>query len=57
MARLRSITAVDGSQVSLHVDTICLHGDTPGAPALTRGIRTALTDAGIAVLPMAAERT
>ena len=57
MARLQSITAVDGSQVSLHVDTICLHGDTPGAPALARGIRTALTDAGIAVLPMAAERT
>ncbi|MBI2773381.1 MAG: LamB/YcsF family protein [Chloroflexi bacterium] len=31
------------------VDTICIHGDTPGAPAIARAVRRALADAGIEV--------
>lgn len=33
------------------VDSLCLHGDTPGAPILARAVRTALEQAGFAVRP------
>lgn len=33
-------------------DTICLHGDSPGAPATARRIREALTEAGIETGPL-----
>ena len=29
-----SVTAADGSTVPLHAQTICIHGDTPGAPEI-----------------------
>jgi UPF0271 protein len=41
-----------GRAVPLRVDTICVHGDTPGAPELARRIRAALTAAGAAVEPI-----
>ena len=31
---------------SMRVDTICTHGDTPGAQALTRALRAGLERAG-----------
>jgi 5-oxoprolinase (ATP-hydrolysing) subunit A len=49
IARDRSVVAADGTRVSLDVETICVHGDTPGAAALARRIRQALTEAGIEV--------
>jgi 5-oxoprolinase (ATP-hydrolysing) subunit A len=49
MARDGTVTAVDGSTIPVRVDTICVHGDTPGAAALARSIRHGLEDAGIAV--------
>jgi len=33
------------------VDTICIHGDTPGAVEIARGVRKALKDNGIEVAP------
>lgn len=39
----------DGQEISLRVATICVHGDTPGAPELTRRIRQALGAAGVTV--------
>jgi UPF0271 protein len=33
-------------------DTICLHGDSPGAPATARRIREALEEAGIQTAPL-----
>jgi 5-oxoprolinase (ATP-hydrolysing) subunit A len=41
-----------GREVSLRVDTICVHGDTPGAPELARRIHEALTAAGAIVAPI-----
>jgi UPF0271 protein len=35
--------------LTLAVDTLCLHGDSPNALAMARAIRAALRDAGIAV--------
>jgi UPF0271 protein len=47
IARERTVIAADGTPVPLDVQTICVHGDTPGAAALASRIRTALSDAGI----------
>ena len=43
------VRAVDGSFLEQRVDTLCVHGDTPGAPAILRSARAALVAAGIAV--------
>lgn len=43
------ITAVDGSDVEVRADTLCIHGDQPGAVVFARGIRAALEEAGIEV--------
>jgi UPF0271 protein len=47
MAREHVVIAIDGTRVPIDVDTICVHGDTPGAAALARRIREALTQAGV----------
>ena len=39
----------DGSFVSIEADTLCVHGDTPGAPAILRAVRAALVADGIAL--------
>ena len=45
----QSVVAVDGSLVPLTVDTLCVHGDTPGAAELARRLRATLHDAGVTV--------
>jgi UPF0271 protein len=45
----QSVVAVDGARVPLTVDTLCVHGDTPGAAELARRLRAALHAAGIIV--------
>jgi UPF0271 protein len=49
MVREQAVEAIDGSTVPLIVDTICVHGDTPGAADLAARIRAALTAAGVEV--------
>lgn len=49
MVRERTVVAIDGTVVTLDADTICLHGDTPGAATLARTIRAALEEAGVAI--------
>ena len=49
LARDGVIRAVNGVDIRLHVDTICVHGDTPGSHQLARHLRASLTQAGIAV--------
>jgi len=41
------VMAADGSVLSLHADTICIHGDTPGALAIAREVHRRLESAGI----------
>ena len=43
------VTAVDGSSVSVAAESICCHGDTPGAVAIASAVRQALVDAGVTV--------
>lgn len=40
-----------GSPLPLHVDTLCLHSDTPGAEALATQLRAALQQAGLRIAP------
>jgi UPF0271 protein len=54
MARDRVVNTIDGSRIALEVETICVHGDTPGAAALASRIRAALVDAGVSVVPVGA---
>jgi UPF0271 protein len=35
----------------MRTDTVCIHGDTPGAVDIARSVRKALKDAGIEVAP------
>ncbi len=49
LARDGIVPSLDGSPIRLRVDTLCLHGDTPGADRLARAVRNALTDAGIRI--------
>jgi UPF0271 protein len=53
MVRDGVVTAIDGREVPLQADTICIHGDTPDAPALASALRLALGDAGIALRALA----
>lgn len=46
------VAATDGSDIALHVDTLCTHGDTPGAAELTRALRAGLERAGVAIAPV-----
>jgi UPF0271 protein len=47
------VAAIDGAEIVMHVETICTHGDTPGAQALTRALRAGLERAGVAIAPVA----
>jgi UPF0271 protein len=45
----RTVETIDGRIVPLVVDTVCVHGDTPGAADLAARLRAALTEAGVEV--------
>jgi UPF0271 protein len=44
-----SVTAADGSSVELRAESICCHGDTPGAVEIAAAVRRALEEAGVAI--------
>ncbi|MCH1866641.1 LamB/YcsF family protein [Nocardioides sp. CFH 31398] len=43
------VTAVDGSEVAVEADSVCVHGDSPGAVGMARAVRERLTGAGVEV--------
>jgi UPF0271 protein len=45
----QTVAASDGTPIRFEADTLCLHGDTPGAAALAQAIRKGLEDAGVTV--------
>ncbi|WP_433128062.1 LamB/YcsF family protein [Micromonospora sp. CA-240977] len=53
MATERSVVAVDGTVIPCSVDSICVHGDTPGAVSAAELVRASLIDAGITLAPFA----
>jgi UPF0271 protein len=46
-----AVVAASGKLIKMRTDTVCIHGDTPGAVEIARGVRKALKDAGIEVAP------
>ena len=46
-----SVTAADGSSVGLRAQSICCHGDTPGAVEIAAAVRRGLEDAGVGIGP------
>ncbi len=47
MIRAGAIITETGKEIPTRIDTICLHGDTPAAVALSREVRDALQKAGV----------
>jgi UPF0271 protein len=54
MVEEERVTAVDGTEITVRVDTLCVHGDTPGAAELTRALAAGLGRARSAVAAVAA---
>lgn len=54
MLDARRVTAIDGTDISIVADTVCIHGDGAYAPQFAQRIRAALASAGIAVLAIGA---
>ena len=48
------VTTTDGSFLKLEVDTLCIHGDTPGAAEIALAVREALRSAKAKVAPFRA---
>jgi 5-oxoprolinase (ATP-hydrolysing) subunit A len=46
-----AVVAASGKVMKMRTDTVCIHGDTPGAVGIAQGVRAALKDAGIEVAP------
>ena len=46
------LTAADGTELELTIDSLCIHSDTPGAVAIARAIRRRFDEAGVAVRPL-----
>jgi 5-oxoprolinase (ATP-hydrolysing) subunit A len=44
-----SVVSAAGTRCAVQAATLCIHGDTPGAPAIAAAVVAALHDAGIAV--------
>ena len=51
MVQEGAVVAASGKVIKMRTDTVCIHGDTPGAVEIARGVRKALKDAGINVAP------
>lgn len=49
MVKTAAVRSIDGEIVALRAETICVHGDTPGAAAMAGVLRAALRDAGVTV--------
>ena len=43
------VTAIDGSTVRIEAESVCVHGDSPGAVAMARAVRALLERAGVRV--------
>jgi UPF0271 protein len=49
IAKEGAVIASDGARVRVSADTLCLHGDTPGAVQFARAVRERLESAGVRI--------
>jgi UPF0271 protein len=52
IARKQGVVASDGSTVKIDAHTICIHGDTPGAPKIAEAVASVLQSGGISLRPL-----
>lgn len=52
LATTGMLTSIEGKEMRFQADTLCIHGDTPGAWMLAAAIRGALEENGIQVIPV-----
>ena len=52
MVKEGEILSVNGVKVEVQADSICLHGDTPGAVEMAQNLRNAFELEGILVEPL-----
>ena len=57
LANEGTVTAIDGSVVRIRADSICVHGDSPGAVGMARRVRERLVQAGVTIRPFAEAAT
>ena len=50
IATRESVALVDGGRVAIRAESICCHGDTPGAVEIAAAVRRALEAAGVSVV-------
>jgi 5-oxoprolinase (ATP-hydrolysing) subunit A len=46
MVSTGEVTAVDGSQLAVSMESVCVHGDSPGAVQIAAAVRDRLKAAG-----------
>src|SRR5262249_51694034 len=51
MAVHGTVLAIDGSEITCRVESLCVHGDTPGAVELAGAVRAALIEADVPLAP------
>ena len=45
-------TALTGETIDVRADSLCLHGDTPGAVEMAKALRQALESEGVDIVPL-----
>jgi UPF0271 protein len=53
MATESAVRAVDGSILKIRAESICVHGDSPGAVAMAAAVKSALSGAGVSLAAFA----
>jgi 5-oxoprolinase (ATP-hydrolysing) subunit A len=49
------VVAVDGSRVPVVAESLCVHGDSPGAVEMAAAVRAGLERSGVPLVAFAAE--
>lgn len=52
IVRERKVKTISGKMLELKVDSLCIHGDTPGAPRIAQNVRHKLEVAKISIEPL-----
>ena len=52
MIKEKKITSLQGNTIKINPDTVCLHGDTPGAVTLSKTLRYEMERSNITILPL-----
>lgn len=47
-----ALVCASGKRIPVQIDSICVHGDTPGAAAMAKALRERIETAGVAIVPL-----